>query len=261
MRVAYQSGAMIPTAQAAPVRGRVAGLLRSAIAPAFLVSGLLHAVALSWGLAPGHSAAPAGLGALPLQVRLAEPTPAPVASPTRPALAAAPRQSTAPPAAAVMAVPAQEVRRLAVPAVSEAAARPVVAPPVATALDDSPRREPLPAVVSTATSRIADAQAESDTVRADYQALLRAAAERLQRYPERARRLGFEGTAVVAVELQPDAAALRVVLVRSSGIGMLDRAALDLLDRAAREVDPATASVGQGQLRFPVRYALHDGRD
>ena len=255
MRVAYQSGAMIPTTQAAAARGRTAGLLRSAIAPAFLASGVLHALALSWGFAAGDRAASAGTGSLPLQVRLASPAPAPVAPPIRPAPVAAPQPAAPSRRVAVVSDPEPVVRRLAVQAVVRAES-PTVA---AATLVEAARREPAPAIASVNPSPVAPAPAEPDTARADYRALLRAAAERLQRYPERARRLGFEGTAVVAIERQPEDAAPRVVLVRSSGIGMLDRAAVELLDRAAREVEPAPAP--PGQLRFPVRYALHDGGD
>lgn len=80
---------------------------------------------------------------------------------------------------------------------------------------------------------------------------------RHQRYPRAARRAGLEGTAHVRFVIDRAGALRETELVASSGHAVLDRAALDLLQRAAPyPALPRRVSAARIELTLPVEYRL-----
>jgi len=84
-----------------------------------------------------------------------------------------------------------------------------------------------------------------------YRLELALAARRLREYPEAARRLGLAGVAEVAVIAVPGERLPRVELARGSGFEPLDRAALEMIGRAARTT-PLPAQSGERPVRVHV---------
>lgn len=83
---------------------------------------------------------------------------------------------------------------------------------------------------------------------------------RHQRYPRAARRAGLEGTAHVRFVIDRAGALRATELVASSGHAVLDRAALDLLRRAAPyPALPYRVTAGEVELTLPVEYRLSAG--
>ena len=80
---------------------------------------------------------------------------------------------------------------------------------------------------------------------------------RHQHYPRAARRAGLEGTATVRFVIDRAGALRARELVASSGHAALDRAALELLERAAPyPAWPARAALEAVELTLPVEYRL-----
>ena len=80
---------------------------------------------------------------------------------------------------------------------------------------------------------------------------------RHQHYPRAARRAGLEGTATVRFVIDRRGALRARELVASSGHAALDRAALELLERAAPyPALPARAALEAVELTLPVEYRL-----
>ncbi|HVF34625.1 MAG TPA: energy transducer TonB [Candidatus Saccharimonadia bacterium] len=80
---------------------------------------------------------------------------------------------------------------------------------------------------------------------------------RHQRYPRAARRAGIEGTAHVRFVIDRGGALRETELVASSGHAVLDRAALELLQRAAPyPALPRRVTSGEVELTLPVEYRL-----
>ena len=81
--------------------------------------------------------------------------------------------------------------------------------------------------------------------------------KRYQHYPRAARRAGLEGTARVRFVISRDGALRERELVASSGHAVLDRAALELLERAAPyPALPRRVTVDAVELTLPVEYRL-----
>lgn len=248
MRVAYQSGAAIPT----PIESRSLAAPRASLWAAVLASLAVHAAALSWPVPPGTFSTPPAIGDLPLQLQLvrrdrADPAPRqPLPIPSR-------RLTTGP----ALPAPVPQASSVATPPVEPHEMRP----------SERSSIEPVPQPDAVAKFALPDERAPIDVNPSDeapasglqdYQRQLRSAAARLQRYPSRARRSGIEGEAVVVLELS-GASRSSVRLIRSSGAEILDRAAVELIERAVRAVGPPREGSQPGSLRFPVRYALRDG--
>ena len=81
--------------------------------------------------------------------------------------------------------------------------------------------------------------------------------ERYRTYPRAARRAGYEGTAWVRFTLDRRGRLQRSELVDSSGYGMLDRAAMELLDRASPfPALPSASGLDEIELLLPIEYRL-----
>ncbi|MEM7377653.1 MAG: energy transducer TonB, partial [Pseudomonadota bacterium] len=84
---------------------------------------------------------------------------------------------------------------------------------------------------------------------------------RAKRYPRSARRAGVEGVATIAFRVTRDGDALNVVLVSGSGDERLDRAALELLERAKPLPRfPKDMAEDALDLRLPIEYSLKKSR-
>ncbi|MEZ5658574.1 MAG: energy transducer TonB [Burkholderiaceae bacterium] len=76
-------------------------------------------------------------------------------------------------------------------------------------------------------------QERSNEERMQYRARLIDALRGNQRYPMRARQRRLEGTVVVRFQLDANGTVLAREILESSGIGILDQAALESIDRAS----------------------------
>jgi len=86
---------------------------------------------------------------------------------------------------------------------------------------------------------------------------LRRAIERHKFYPRKARRRGHEGQALVAFVLQADGRITGVEVRRSSGSDLLDRAAVEALEKLARyQPIPEALQRHRWALRVPINFAL-----
>ncbi|QKT02684.1 TonB family protein [Ectothiorhodospiraceae bacterium 2226] len=155
----------------------------------------------------------------------AKPTPTPTPTPRDDAEAAA----APPPAASAAPRPTPPAERAIAP----------LAPP--------PRTAPVPN------------EAQLAHARARHHALREARTElaRHFRYPPLAQRNGWEGTVVLGFRVSEDGAIEEIVIARTSGHGLLDRAARDALARVGRLHGFAGArGVGALDLELPVIYRL-----
>lgn len=196
-------------------------------------SAALHLLlAAAWMIAPPPSR---DLGAEAMTVELlaeaakpepAPPTPEPAkpeppkpeAKPEPPKPAPKPMPKPIPAARAPTPTPAP------IPATSTATAREAAAQPVMSAAEAPPAAEAAPAANAVAAPPIASRTAERD----DY---LRMVWSRIMRF--RPERVPFAGTTRLRFTLAADGALLTVDIAESSGSGLLDRAALDAVRRAA----------------------------
>ena len=126
--------------------------------------------------------------------------------------------------------------------------RPAAPPPPSSSIDPVSLDAPRVALATPARALSADAGLElavHDWLR------------RHQHYPRAARRAGLEGTATVRFVIDRAGALRARELVASSGHAALDRAALELLERAAPyPAWPARASLEAVELTLPVEYRL-----
>ncbi len=137
-------------------------------------------------------------------------------------------------------VPRQEAARIAPPDVPQVAAP---TPPAPVQL--APAREVAPAP-----------EAEQALV-ANYEQSLSALIRRHEKYPDRARRQGWEGTAVVGLSLSADGKVRDIAVVESSGREILDDAAVQMVRRAAplpRAPEPLRGR--ERMVRIPIVFKL-----
>ena len=80
--------------------------------------------------------------------------------------------------------------------------------------------------------------------------------ERHRQYPRAARRAGLEGEVQLGFVLAPDGRPRHVQIITPSGVALLDRAALALLERATPLPWPAQLEVAHIEVQVPVRYRL-----
>ena len=77
-------------------------------------------------------------------------------------------------------------------------------------------------------------------------------------YPELARLRGQEGTVLLLADVDEKGAAKSVVVQRSSGHGLLDRAALDAVQRWRFKASHRAGSAASFQVLVPVEFRLHN---
>lgn len=211
----------------------------------------LHLLLLSvWILAPQAKPDAMGAGAMTVQLLMEPPPPKPEPEPAKPQPAPQPKPipKTEPAKAAPKPVAAAKPIAPAAPVMSETAA-----PPVA---DNQPEAAPetstAPAAVATppiAIGNPAARQAERD----DY---LRMVWTRVMRF--RPERITLTGTAVLRFTLAADGSLVNASVADSSGSGLLDRAALNALERAAPFPVPPS-SVGDS-LTFEIPFTFRAAR-
>lgn len=92
-----------------------------------------------------------------------------------------------------------------------------------------------------------------------YRLSLAIAARGFKRYPALASQRGWEGTAEVALNVSASGPAPEVVLVRSSGRGVLDQQALEMLTQAARVTNlPEGLKARDFRVLLPVQFSLEN---
>lgn len=92
---------------------------------------------------------------------------------------------------------------------------------------------------------------------ADYLSALRAWLERHKEYPSRARRRRVEGTVLLVFVMDRSGTVLARRIERSAGEPSLDRAALEMIERA-QPLPPLPGSIAGASLeiRVPVQFSL-----
>jgi protein TonB len=98
--------------------------------------------------------------------------------------------------------------------------------------------------------------ASADDLR-QYRLSLAISARRFKRYPALARERGWEGTSEVALNVNALLPVPEVVLVRSSGQGVLDQQALEMMTQAARVTSLPPSLKGRDfRILLPVKFSL-----
>jgi protein TonB len=119
------------------------------------------------------------------------------------------------------------------------------------------------------TTRDAPPAALTDTLTVDAQAQERAAMKTLRnalvsalqarfRYPRRAQKRGWEGTVVISLRILPDGQLADVHVANSSGVPVLDRAALRSLSEVSVSRHVAWLDGREIDMLIPVEYRLTD---
>lgn len=196
---------------------------------------LLHVALLwHWQRTPIAGAAPATAG---MSVQLLERPPAAPAAERQPA----PLSAAAPPP------PVQQASGPKAPANSESEKRPPAA-------ETGQRPATPPAELATAGSGAATPDAiDEAALESRLRVTLQQALARHFSYPLLARRRGWQGEVLLAFRLQSDGRIIDARIARSSGYGVLDRAALDALGKVGRI--SAGAEYGFA-MQLPVIYRL-----
>ena len=90
-----------------------------------------------------------------------------------------------------------------------------------------------------------------------YRLSLAISARRFKHYPALARERGWEGTAEVALDVNALLPVPEVDLVRSSGRGVLDEQALEMMTQAARVTNLPQSLKGRDfRVLLPVQFSL-----
>jgi protein TonB len=153
-------------------------------------------------------------------------------------------------------------RRIHVPEPSSATLAELPAQPVAR---DARQTAPSSPVASASGGALSTALPALDATRegvsADdlrqYRLSLAISARRFKRYPALARERGWEGTAEVALDVNALLPVPEVVLVRSSGRGVLDEQALEMMTQAARVTNlPQSLNGRDFRVLLPVQFSL-----
>lgn len=161
------------------------------------------------------------------------------------------------------------------PLVRNAGARSILVPgPPSTSLVEPPAQsvsseagQTVPPALGVATSggalstALPAPDATREGVRADdlrqYRLSLAISARRFKHYPALARERGWEGTAEVALDVNTLLPVPEVVLVRSSGRGVLDEQALEMMTQAARVTSLPQSLKGRDfRVLLPVKFSL-----
>lgn len=204
-------------------------------------------------------------------VRASSTQPVPAASPTRPT-AAPPAAAPAPSPTApvnpepVAPQPARPVSSAAAPGATASArgvdipvARAVTVQATDTlqALEHVPTVEARPAAAVTASRPGSGARGLSDNPTLTYIARIRVWLGRHKYYPLTARRSGAQGTVRLYIIVDRSGDVLRVAVAHSSGSPILDRAAMDMVTRAA-PLPPMPDDMLRTRLEIilPVRFTL-----
>lgn len=214
----------------------------------------LHLLVLSaWVLAPFPKPDDMGTGALTVQLLMEQPPPPepepPKPTPPEPVKPQpAPEPKPTPKAEPVKAAPKPAATAKPAPApapvTSETAAQPVMSSPPEAAPEASPAAPPAIAIGNPAAR-----QAERD----DY---LRIVWARVMRF--RPERVTLTGTTVLRFTLGADGALVNASVADSSGSGLLDRAALNALERAAPF--PAPPPSAGDSLTFEIPFTFRPAR-
>jgi TonB family protein len=112
-------------------------------------------------------------------------------------------------------------------------------------------------------AKAAGGQYQSDSQRSfgeqagRYEALVAGHLLSFRRYPERARRRGLQGTALVQFSIRPDGTLDASELLRSSAHEMLDQEALRLLERAVPFPQPPPQYAQNLEFKVPITFSLH----
>jgi protein TonB len=204
-------------------------------------------VEIVWEAAPEPSAkAPEPVDASSTQEKFANPKPEPAE--LQPAETEPPLAEVAPPPAPSPEPPprpaTKPLRPAAEPIVRNAAPRPSEAPTT------PPHSAPPASAASTGPA--AEAPAQDDYARA----LLRWL-EPHRRYPRAARLRGIEGTVRLSLTIDRAGSVLAAAIAESSGERLLDREALEMVERAAPAPPlPADWAPPQATFILPIRFAL-----
>jgi protein TonB len=218
-----------------------------ALLPALAVSIVLHALLL--GSAPPRSEARAGSHALAATLRAA---PAAVVAQAA-AVGATAKVSPARTAAAPVA------RRTAPAQATVSPAPPTVAGDGAGNSPAQPAPQAVLAAAASGGAGLADA-IDANGLRS-YRIGLAREARSHRSYPPLARERGWSGTAEIEVDVPREGAPRQVVLARSSGHDILDRAALAMMSRAAAAAALPDSLRGQAfAVRLPVVFDLAEAQ-
>lgn len=202
----------------------------------------------------------AGPGALAPELREAAPSPAPAAAAVAP-----PVPEAAPPEEVVEPVVVPKPRPVPVPAKKPPAARPATPPPaqVATAVASAPSAGGNGQASSVAgegghgDAARATAPAWAPTARVRYEELLYAWMNRHKDYPLLAQRRGLQGRGSVRVRIDRDGRVIDRSVVTSTGQGVLDEAALEMVRRASPFPAVPEGYAGSSfEFVAPVEYRL-----
>lgn len=236
---------------------------RRTLVQALVVSVLIHAVLL-WR------------GVVLFQVRLEQP-----AATINAVISRDPQGNAAKPVSLPATMPLTEPVKPSSPLVRKAEARPILVP----GLPSTPLAEPPPAQAVTSdagqaapsspggasrgVALLSTAQPSPDVTQdgasADdlrqYRLSLAISARRFKRYPMLARERGWEGTAEVALNVNALLPVPEVVLVGSSGRGVLDEQALEMMTQAARVTSLPQSLKGRDfRVLLPVKFSLDSDR-
>jgi protein TonB len=261
------------------------GTVTGPLGPALAISIALHAALLTglpdlWTGAEPPAPPPLVAHLVPGAVPAQAPDAAPVEPPKPPpALPAPPRGGTPPkPAPPVRTAPRPQrdatvpiaARRVpetvtaepaSVPGADAAAAPPTDARPSPPSESAALAGAPVPAWAGESLASVAPpGEVVSDPgLVAAYRLALIAAAKRQKRYPSRAIDLGWEGRVDVRLEVGADGEIARVLIERSSGHGLLDDQALELMRRAGALTPVPPALRGREfTVDVPVVYELRE---
>jgi len=234
---------------------------------ALAVSVLLHAILLSSvvNLYPLRlEGAATTINAVISDRRVAAPVPgaSPASSPGEVAKPRSP-QLVATPAAAVAEAPvsarSQDTRRAASP---DAAGRTLVPPASGAAAPASSLPNAASGGAPNAVSRAAPVGGRPGVSGDDlrlYRLSLASAARSFKAYPALARQRGWEGTVEVALKISAPSPVPEVTLVSTSGHGVLDEQAVDMLTQAARVTAlPEGLKARDFRLVLPVQFSLEN---
>jgi protein TonB len=247
------------------------------LASAFAASVLFHAFVIAWmGQAQRLLPAPRTPEAIEVSIAPAakpqETEESPVVAPARSASSASPAEAVTPRRLAAAPPRKRPPRKAATaappptqPTASESVALESPPPPPPAAAErpgETMAAELSPPVAAVPAPRFAPAAppaAGDAKALADYGRVLSRAIAREQRYPRLARENGWQGTVEVALEVAPGNRLRDVRVVRSSGFGVLDERALEMV-RAVSPLPPAPDELQRRDFRVqvPITFRLQN---